>query len=49
MYTADVFAFNSADNLSFGASLNPSGKTNTAPTFKPPYLPFPKICFLVVS
>ena len=40
-----VFAFKDSSKRFFGANLNPSGKITTAPTFSPPFCPFPKICF----
>ena len=44
-YTPLFFALTSSERRLFGANLKPSGKITTAPTFKPPLLPFAKTCF----
>jgi hypothetical protein len=39
-----VSSFSSAESLSFGANVKPSGNIKTAPTFKDPFVPSPVTC-----
>jgi len=49
IYTPLFFFLISSGTWLAGASLKPSGKITTAPTFRPPRDPLPKTCLLVRS
>jgi hypothetical protein len=49
IYTPLFFFFTSSGISLAGASLKPSGKITTAPTFSPPRAPLAKTCLLVKS